>query len=88
MALKCVTDEEFVKLWQTYEGSVQELAESLGVRKSVLTDKASYMRSLGIPLRRFPRCDKTRNVKKLTKIAGRLVKAKDSSTQETAKHED
>jgi len=78
MVLKCVTDEEFVKLWQTYEGSVHELAESLGVKTSVLTNKACYLRSLGIPLRRFPRCDKTKDVKKLTKIATKLVKAKDS----------
>ncbi len=49
-----VTAEEFIRTWQT-AGSVQEVAEKCGMTENRVRNRASWYRSYGIPLKKFPR---------------------------------
>lgn len=80
MVLKQISDEDFVKLWQTYEGSLKALGEELGAKVQSLTNKANYLRRHGVKLRNFPRRDVKRgknentakHLEKLAKLANDL----------------
>ena len=47
-----VAPEDFVKAWQTGSDS-KSVAETLGISESSAAGRASYMRKLGIPLKRM-----------------------------------
>jgi hypothetical protein len=68
-----VSDEAFIRAWQSGT-SAKQVAEGLGMGRDACRSKASYFRSIGIPLRTFYQADRrAEDLPRLAELARSLA---------------
>ena len=79
---------EFIETWEK-SGSVTEVAQKTGLTKPTVQAKATQLRKLGIPLKKFKgtrnRIDVEAALKQLAKIRGTSVAALTKESKESQK---
>jgi hypothetical protein len=60
--------QEFVEVWNS-AGTLEEAAQLLGVQKTSASMRASHLRKLGLPIKKFPRGRRFRDIEALASFA-------------------
>jgi hypothetical protein len=79
--MKEFTPEEFVRAWQTSK-IIKEVCERTGLSKIQASNRASYYRKKGIPLKKFSRGWENLDIPALTALAESLANGEPATAAE------